>query len=519
MSRVPTLALLALSTSLTLQGQTFQKAYGQTHHNQAKGIAHTDDGYIIVGQTYDGSFDNPQDIYVVKTDELGNRLWSKTYGSTLTEDGIDVEHTADGGYVILGRTEGFGAWYNDYYLFKIDADGDTLWSRMYGSHSDDDAIDLEQTADGGFALFGTSGITGTSRDFYLVKTDAEGDTTWTHTYGLPYDDLATGFRQTSDGGYIMLGDTRTGPGESYHMLLVKADATGALQWARRIYTEFTSQSAGEVMELSTGGYGVAGAINSSNHADGCLLLFDTEGDTLWTRSYRNANSTGLYRMDEAPTGLTMVGSINTGNPYNDLYAIRTDLIGNLQRSKVYGGPGLEQLPAFVSNADGGLTISGYTGSFGGTNGNVYLVRADSTLSSGCHEGDTTLTQGFAPLNYEAVELTFSHGGDVGYPHTVMVPITDAVYSECSAMGMREEQEHRGMTIAPNPAQNEVTIGMRDNNGPMTIDLLNATGQIIHRIAEPTARPVRIPVISFEPGLYVVRVNDGNGSICGRLIVE
>jgi len=198
------------------------KIYGGASNDYAWSVQQTaDSGYILAGWT--SSFGNgADDVYLIKTNATGGTLWMRTFGGVQCDFGFSVQQTADGGYLIAGQTASFGGGYDDSYLIKTNASGDTLWTRTYGFGRafSSAAYSAQQTTDGGYIVAGHLG-----HDVYLVKANASGDTLWTQTYGGT--DLDTGFsvQQTSDGGYIVAGSTDSF-GDSSQVYLIKTDAGG-----------------------------------------------------------------------------------------------------------------------------------------------------------------------------------------------------------------------------------------------------------------------------------------------------
>ncbi|KPL11642.1 hypothetical protein AMJ71_00005, partial [candidate division TA06 bacterium SM1_40] len=210
------MALLVLCVPLMASGQiTFERTYGGISSDGGYSVAQTvDGGYIVTGFTVPFPAAN-RDVYLIKTDEAGDTVWTRTYGGSDDEDGYFVAQTADGGYIIAGRTQSFGAGAYDMYLIKTDGVGDTAWTRTFGGPIEDEARSVAQTADGGYIVAGFTGSFGAgARDVYLVKTDSSGDMVWTRTYGGSDDDYGSSVALTSDGGYIITGYTGSfGAGE------------------------------------------------------------------------------------------------------------------------------------------------------------------------------------------------------------------------------------------------------------------------------------------------------------------
>jgi hypothetical protein len=161
--------------------------------------------------------------------------WTRTYGGLWADYGWFVQQTADSGYVITGYTLSFGAGHNDFYLIKTDGSGDTLWTRTYGDSGYQTSYSVRQTADGGYVMPGvTMPPWGTVSDIWIVKTNASGDLVWTRTYAWGGDDEGRDIRQTTDGGYIVVGRTTSLGAGGNDILLIKTDSVGDSVWTRTI---------------------------------------------------------------------------------------------------------------------------------------------------------------------------------------------------------------------------------------------------------------------------------------------
>jgi uncharacterized delta-60 repeat protein len=309
------------------QGDTlWTRTYGWIGFDGARSVQQTTDGgYIVAGYTWSfgAGYD---DFYLVKTDSQGRYLWSRTYGGTGYEEAYSCRRTTDGGYVLAGYTDSFGAGSTDFYLVKTDSLGDTLWTRTYGGSSWDVAYSVQQTSDGGYVVAGyTRSFGAGDLDFYLVKTDGEGDTLWTRTYGGSHEDWARSVEQTSDGGYVVAGHTHSfGGGE--HFYVVKTNGQGDTLWTRT-YGGGTAAKASAVQQTDDEGYIVAGGSLSSAAGswDFYLVKTDSLGDTLWTRTYGGTGTDEAYSVQQtADGGYVLAGYTESyGAGEADFYVVKT----------------------------------------------------------------------------------------------------------------------------------------------------------------------------------------------------
>lgn len=294
----------------------------------------SDGGYILTGGVGDLSL--VTDVYLVKTDSNGDSVWSKRFGEAEYDEGNCVEQTSDGGYIVVGITESFGAGYADLYAIRTDADGDTLWTHTYGGALWDEGYAVQQTADSGFIIAGymtmSSGPGGPDYDVYLIKTAADGDTIWTQTYGVhdgEYRDQGYSVQQTSDGGYIVVGETwyPGTPAWEIDVYLIKTDANGDTLWTR-LYDRIERTDVGRsVQQTADGGYIVAGytSLISVNY-DMYLIKTDSNGDTLWTQTYGGPERDEAWDVQQTEDG----GYIITGRTDSygaggrDLWLVKTE---------------------------------------------------------------------------------------------------------------------------------------------------------------------------------------------------
>jgi len=191
----------------------------------------TDGGYIVAG--YTNSFSIPvatPDILLIKTDDLGNEEWMKTYGGHQYESTRCVQQTTDEGYILFGYTSSYGAGNGDCWLIKTDENGNVTWDKTYGGSEPDACYSGHQTLDNGYILVGFTGSYGVENDIWLIKTDENGDEEWNKTFGENDYDEGISVHQTTDLGYIITGTTSSYAAQKSDVILIKTDADGNEDW-------------------------------------------------------------------------------------------------------------------------------------------------------------------------------------------------------------------------------------------------------------------------------------------------
>lgn len=213
------------------------------------------------------------DLWIVKTDNSGNLQWQKCLGGSGYDGAYDVQQTFDGGYIIAGHTSstdgdvtgnpgGYKAW-----IVKLDSASILQWEKCFGTTGNDWAKSIKQTSDGGYIIAGATGIT--SNAFMIVKIDSSGNQQWQSLLGGSSSDIANSVHINSDGSYIIAGSTSSndedvsGNHGNSDFWLVKLGTTGSLLW-QKCFGGSNSDQANSIQQTSDGGYIIAGDTWSNN---------------------------------------------------------------------------------------------------------------------------------------------------------------------------------------------------------------------------------------------------------------
>lgn len=402
----------------------FQLAIGGSGDDYAYSIKRTTDGgYIAAGGTT--SFGaGSGDFYIVKLDANGILQWTKTIGGTGDDEAKFIVQTTDGGYAVAGYSQSFGAGNSDFYIVKLDAGGNLQWNRTIGGTNEDVALAIVQTTDGGYVTAGyTYSFGAGDRDYYIVKLDANGNLQWNKTFGGAYYEYGETVIQTTDGGYTMAGFTYSFGAGSGDYYIVKLDVSGILQWNRTIGGTDADYCL-SVIQTTDGGYALAGQVNSfgAGSNDFYIVKLDASGLLQWTRSVGGAAlDYGESIMQTTDGGYVIGGltySFGAGN--QDVFVVKLDAGGNLQWSKAVGGTYDDYIESIVLSTDGGYVGAGHTDSFGAGSFDMYIVKFDA---SGNTCADTS-----SPPSQSGT------GGTLGTPTTTITTPTPTVTTPSPASG-------------------------------------------------------------------------------------
>lgn len=301
--------------------QTWYKTFGGTLDDGANSVQQiSDGGYILAGATASygaGGTDEYgraySDVWLIKVDSSGNQTWNKTYGGSNYDHAFSVQQTSDGGYIIAADTNSSSpdSSYSPGWLIKVDSDGNQQWNTTFAKTDDGfdyHASSVDQTSDGGYIIAGWVERPTSVLDFWLSKVDSEGNQIWSTGFsgGAGYD-FANSVQQTSDGGYILAGEAGGDLGDPGAAWLVKTDSNGNKTWDKRFGGGYETDVAGRaysVDQTSDGGYIIAGTVRSYGvpDTDIWLIKVDSNGNQQWTTKFGGTEGDSVYSVQQASDG-------------------------------------------------------------------------------------------------------------------------------------------------------------------------------------------------------------------------
>ena len=440
----------------------WQKCLGGSMEDWAYSIQQTSDGgYIVAGLAgsndgdvsgHHGSTDY-YDYWVVKLNSAGAIVWQRALGGTDDDEAFSIQQTSDGGCIVAGRSESndgdVSGWHegyvylddptSDYWVVKLNSSGDIEWQKCLGGRDDDYASSIQQTSDGGFIVAGYSssndgdisghhGSTGYPYyDYWIVKLSSSGDIEWQRSLGGSDQDEAYSIQQTSDGGFIVAGSSRSNDGDvsGWHegyiygepisdCWVVKLNSSGDIEWQKCLGGS-DGDVANSIQQTSDGGYIVAGAswsndgdvIGNHGYGDYWAVKLNSAGDIEWQKCLGGNDGDMAYSIQQTSDGGFIVagysysndGDVSGNHGDGDYWVVKLNSAGALVWQKCLGGSDNDEPHSIQQTSGGGFIVAGSSrsndGDVSGNHGHddYWVVKLSP------EEGISDNNKGLQPLAY------------------------------------------------------------------------------------------------------------------------
>ncbi|HSI90227.1 MAG TPA: T9SS type A sorting domain-containing protein [Adhaeribacter sp.] len=514
----------------------WDKTFGGSSNDELRSLKQTaDGGYILAGSSHSGNSgdksepnrhpfnSNTADYWVVKLDATGNKIWDKTFGGDAHDALSAMQQTSDGGYILAGSSSsgltGDRSQANnglvDFWILKLDSAGTKQWDQAFGGSQTNRATSIQQTADGGYIIGGSSnsGVSGHksqpnlgSDDYWIVKTDAAGNKLWDKTFGTSSKETLNSIYQTSDGGYILagtsegsIGGDKTGAsrgGADYWV--VKTDANGLKQWDKT-FGGNGADEAFSICQTSDGGYLLGGSSASSilsgdksqpskGGFDYWVIKLAANGNLIWDRSFGGAGNDRLLSLQQTRSGNFILGGYSdSGTSSNktqprigsvDYWVIELNSIGNQLWDMTLGGTSQNALWEIRQTSDSGFILGGYS-------------------NSGISGDKSQATKG--GYDYWIVKLGFG------------------------ALGKPEEIFTGNLTLFPNPSHGKFNLQLTGLTAPTAeVTVTDLLGRAVLQQQFKTTQAQlseEITLPAAATGMYLLQVKTGGKITSRKIVVE
>lgn len=486
----------------------WQKTLGGSSLDFGKcGRATSDGGYIVTGwsNSYDGDVsgnNGNDDAWVVKLDDEGNLIWQNALGGSLIDGSYSIQETSDGGFVAAGNTgsndgdvSGFHG-LQDFWVLKLDDQGNLVWQHALGGSDYDLAFSVEETSDGGFIVAGESksidgDVSGNhgGKDVWVLKLDAQGNLIWQNALGGSDHDVAYSIQETSDGAFIGTGYSRSNDGDvsgnhgGNDVWIFKLDAQGNLIWQNSLGGS-EHDVAHSVQETRNGGF-IAVGVSESNDGD-----------------------------------------VSGNHGEQDFWVLKLDRQGNLIWQNSLGGSDDERAYSVQETSNGGFVVAGHTysndGDVSGYHGltDAWVIELDPagnlswqrTLGGSSVDQANSIQETSAGV-FIVTGRSSSNDGDVSGGHG---SVDFWVVKLNSTVGIQEANAI-GFILAPNPTNGIVHMVLSDaQKGSITV--VDAAGREVLQ-QEVDGKDITLDLSDEPNGLYIVTVQTAHGKSSHQLVLE
>jgi hypothetical protein len=359
-------------------GDKWMKIFGGSGYDYGNSVQQTSDGgYIIVGQSSPPT-DLDYDLWLIKTDRTGTKIWDKLFGGDSHDRGESVKQTSDGGYIITGSTESYGAGNRDVWLIKTDSNGNLVWDKTYGDSENDSGFEVIELSTGGYIIAGSTHINDPwyEADIWLIKTDSNGNKIWDKIIGGDGNEVGSSVQEVDDGGFIITGQI-SGIGFA-DLWLVKTDSEGEVLWDKRFDKYDHVDMGNSVKQTADGGFIVGGSASSDglNVYDAWLIKTDSDGNLEWDKTFGgNGHDLGNSVQQTIDGGYILGGFEEKTLFKTDGLLIKTDSNGEKEWIKTYDKSRSDVIYSVQQTTDGGYILSGYVSSL--LSADIWLIKTDS----------------------------------------------------------------------------------------------------------------------------------------------
>ena len=511
----------------------FQHLIGGSDHDRAQTIFNTyDNGFIINGASFSFGAGNV-DAILIKTGNQGQILWSYAYGTSVYDNSEFAIETSNHDILCAGRSNIQSGFPTAAIIFKTDSAGNLLWSKSYGGTGNDNLVQVIETFDNGYAAVGYSGsLSSGSSDILLIRTDVNGDTLFTRSFGSAEREDGLSIIQLPDNGFLITGRQITFPGgnEESDGLLLRTDSNGNLLWTKQygdsLWEELTS-----VRLLPDNGFIFTGSTSSfgAGNYDILLMKTDSSGNVQWSKTFGNSYTDAGYDIHITDDFSFILSGYTESLGYGhklggdsaNIFLMKTNVNGDLQWMETYGDGLQDEAFRSAKAKDGGFLISGFTNNYlFNDSSQMVFIKTDSAGLTGCHEErvnpvDSVFSMPFHSVNFNQLSgLPFN---TIVLAETSFNPTND---DACLFTNLNSNiSKENIIKIYPNPFNDKIEISIDKNFSPGgLLNVYDAYGKIIKSV-KANYNPFVLDMGELESGIYFASLFIMNETSKGTILIK
>jgi len=467
--------------------------------------------------------------------------WSKNYGGNFDDNPQSIVQTEDKGYVVAGYSYSKNGDISinkgraDYWILKLDQQGNLVWEKSYGGTNLDYAYEIEQTKDKGFIVIGVSesndedvSKNNGNFDVWILKLDKDGELEWENSYGGLESDRAVEIEQTIDDGFIFAGGTHSIGEQGYHGFWVtKLNSVGEVQWEKK-YSNGGMEGANSIVQASDGGFLISGSTfitkskDEDDLSDVWVIKIDENGELIWEKTFGSKAIDKIQSVKSTIDGGYILGGyiIQRMDSDGDGWVIKIDSNGELIWEKTFGNISTESIWALQNTTDGGYILTGEKSdenNFGRDktwivkiNNNGELIW-EKTFGGSQRDYSRNIFQ-TKDKGYILATYSQSKDGDVKRNNgngdiwiIKLIPDTSDIERPNSLLPP--------ISVYPNPSNGSFNVQVE--NPGLEIDIFDSNGQKVESIKRVGSQ---ITIDNLERGIYCLRIRTCDITITEKIIV-
>lgn len=492
--------------------------------------------------------------------------WSRSFGGSADDIGMDIQQTFDGGFVMISTSDsndgdlidiGNDPNFRNIWLVKTSIEGDILWQKLIGGNGDESASSIIQTLDEGFLVVGTTSSNDDvvsenfgSIDIWVVKLNALGEIEWEKSFGGSDDELGVSGIQDTNGDFVVSGFSNsvdghmTGNNGSFDGFVVKLNIVGEILWQKIIGSE-GFEATSDIAETADGGYIVSGIRADSEGTiatnDIWIVKLSNDGSEEWERTYGGSSIDRANSVQSLADGsYILVGSTSSNDGDisqnlggQDVWVLKLDNEGDIIWENTYGGSSSEAGRDIQKTSDGGFVIAGFTSSWDGDVDpindfvNYWVLKLDGEGNinweyslGGLSSDDANMIRQTSDGGFIVGGSSRSDSGDVIGHHGEF----DFWVVKLAAvpLSIRENVNQENMTIYPNPNNGQFSIRSTNVSGNFNIEVLDISGRLVHAQNSTlnVNSSIAVNVENITSGVYMVKiVNALDNSVSSHRIIK
>lgn len=552
-------SLAFLFVSLSLSAQQYQYMYGSSGADSMNGLVQCADGTMLVVGHSDGFSGGQDDLLLFKTDEYGNPIIVKAWGGEGTDSFDEINPGPNNTFYFCGSSSSYSSDGDfDAFYGLMDEAGEMIWSKRISQNGMEQSRKIIMTSDGGFLL---TGITNSFNengdvDFFLLKGDSEGETTWFKVVGTnEYEVSVSCAEDVVNGGYYVWGHCSGELSEQYDAILSKFDSDGTLLWTKTISGN-ANELARDILILENGGIILCGDTGSQGAGltDIYFIELDSEGNVQWASTYGssgNDHGTNITMLDNdmiAITGLT--ASFGSGGL--DMMLLSLDRFGNMKVNGAYGGEDKDVSFEAIHTQDHGLAMCGYSRSFGEGFNTGMVCKLDIDGQMGCNQHFTNsferndfdllntnviLSEKYDQMN--SLDITFELLGvnealaekicsdqplELEGINNETNNFTDVAQNNTNTLPNLQQERVGNILIFPNPASEAVKVQFPAlAEEELLVSLVGMDGKTIKTVSfsfdESGVYQPEISLLDVQAGVYILELSSRDIQFTKQILVQ